>query len=278
MNLSPMVYCLIALVAYMIWYSLIRFFVYKMTKEITHNKSTPYITPHYLFKWQFLVFHFLCICGFIIFSSMFLDTIDSQYVATSLAIQFKENRIEFNSQYAFIFTFFFCIILYILSILDWLFLCVPNILLFVLFIISNGIYFFTYGFYDGYPFMILGILYVSYFFIHLFCRHEVLGQGDIWVIASIAICIESFFVEQYEIIFQILICASLLGICLYIWLSKQKKKIFAKHRSTLQHTITHKDSIQHDVTSLSMDADTIQIPFIPLLTLGFIIVGIWHAA
>ena len=103
MNLSPMVYCLIALVAYMIWYSLIRFFVYKMTKEITHNKSTPYITPHYLFKWQFLVFHFLCICGFIIFSSMFLDTIDSQYVATSLAIQFKENRSEFNSQYAFIF-------------------------------------------------------------------------------------------------------------------------------------------------------------------------------
>ena len=35
MNLSPMVYSLIALVAYMIWYSIIRFFVYKMTKEIT---------------------------------------------------------------------------------------------------------------------------------------------------------------------------------------------------------------------------------------------------
>ncbi len=217
---------------------------------------------------KYLVFNFLFVCIWV-FVSMLL--VQRNFMESILETSYNHNIfVHFFISKSLMFDYkiliiYLCLVLsmlclHILSVIDCIFKYVPNILLFLLFLISNIIYYLMNDFYDGYPFLVIGIVYVCYFMLHLFAKNEKLGQADIWVIACIEILLESFF-NGFYYIFEVLICASLIGIFFNLVVLKKKYK--------------ENDSL--DSTILS-NISKIQLPFIPFLMFSFIIVSVLHVA
>lgn len=149
------------------------------------------------------------------------------------------------------------VILHTLSVFDFCIQKVPNILLALLFICSNILYLLTHVLYNGYPFMILGIVYGIYFMLHLVGDRQYMGEGDVWIIACLSILLESFFTHEM-FIFELLCCASVMGICYYYALLCGKRLGLIKDSNQILKSR--------------------QIPFIPFLSASFLCVSVWNAA
>ncbi|RDU66726.1 hypothetical protein CQA53_02850 [Helicobacter didelphidarum] len=261
------VYSIIILLAFFIWYLFVRFFSISLEKiQYSFASSSQTHTQNHSHKVKRISFliNFILICFWVFFASyMFRFLMQSESLFINL-IAFDDDAnhfiTDFSSFYTFCLILISCLFGHILSTLDYRFLCVPNILLFLLFIASGTLYYSLYGF-SGYAFMILGVIYSFYFCLHLFSVNEILGIGDIWVLASFTLLLESFFQAHYEIIFEALIISCVSAIFYSFWLYLKQK-----NRNT---QITQENVAQ---------TQKIKIPFIPFLLFGLVVVSCIHAA
>lgn len=203
---------------------------------------------------RYRLLHYIIICGYTLFayyiavyhsgvgidSSIHLELLDSIYAMICISTCF--------------------VILHVLSVLDFYIKKVPNILLALLFVCSNILYLLTNVVYNGYPFMILGIVYGIYFIIHLIGNRQYMGEGDVWIIACLSILLESFFTHEIKFIFELLCFASIMGICYYYVLLWRCKRL---------------NGLTKDSNETLLQAK--QIPFIPFLSTSFLCVSVWHA-
>lgn len=187
------------------------------------------------------------------------DSIDS--INSTIYIESNFNKYLFFSM-----SLLFCVILLVLSMLDVAFLHVPNALLLTLFVIScvlalsREISF--------YPFATLGLAYLFFFISSFFSsffskdgQSNLMGEGDVWVISSVANTLDSVFSMRYELIFYVIIVACSLGFCYIIFLSYIATKQAKDSIKTSQQSNTKKT-----ITSL-------KLPFIPLFSLSFLLVA-----
>ncbi len=186
--------CVGILLCFVLWRVVLGFFLVGLGVSY---KIVRYTILHYMLICIYVVFAYImglyCING-AIYTDM-LYTQDSIFIALCCLMGF--------------------VLLHILSVLDFYTQKVPNILLAILFICANILYYVTHGVYDLYPFGVLGVVYGVYFMLHLVGRRRYLGEGDVWIIASLAIMLESFFAYQMSFIFEVLCVASLMGILYY---------------------------------------------------------------
>lgn len=203
---------------------------------------------------QYKLFHYIVICSYTLFTyyiTMYCNKVD---------IYGSVNNGLSDSIYIIICVLVCFIILHVLSVLDFYIKKVPNILLALLFVCSNILYLLTNVVYNGYPFMILGIVYGIYFIIHLIGNRQYMGEGDVWIIACLSILLESFFTHEIKFIFELLCFASIMGICYYYVLLWRCKRL---------------NGLTKDSNETLLQAK--QIPFIPFLSTSFLCVSVWHA-
>lgn len=103
-------------------------------------------------------------------------------------------------------------LLLILSLLDFKNLCVPNALLLLLFVLNLAMFCAISALLVIIPFALLGAFYFFYFATALIYKKEMLGSGDIWVMASISSALLFCFPLRLELIFYMLIISSALAI------------------------------------------------------------------
>ncbi|WP_281651735.1 prepilin peptidase [Helicobacter bilis] len=194
--------CVGILLCFVLWRVMLGFFLAGLGVSY---KIVRYAMLHYMLICIYVVFAYImglyCING-AIYTDM-LYTQDSIFVALCCLIGF--------------------VLLHILSVLDFYTQKVPNILLAILFICANILYYVTHELYDLYAFGVLGIVYGVYFMLHLVGSRQYMGEGDVWIIASLAIILESFFAYQISFIFEMLCVASLMGI-LYFYFNVWRLK------------------------------------------------------
>lgn len=232
--------------------------------------------------------HYLLICFYIIFAYIIgmycaYGTIEYLHIIYDIRIQ--------DSIVLIVCSYICFMLLHILSMLDFYTQRVPNILLAILFICANILYYLTHHYYDSYPFSVLGIIYGVYFMLHLVGRKQYIGEGDVWIIASLTILLESFFLYQISFIFEVLCLASMMGIFFYYYKVRQiRKKIPILDSKDKDMLKTH--SCDNNPTSLQMQKHldysqtfenkhskiNLQIPFIPFLSLSFLCVSVYHVA
>lgn len=203
-------------------------------------------------KMQYGPLHYIIICSYTLFT--YYITIYNNNIKI-----YDDTHVELDSIYIIICMLFCFILLHVLSVFDLHIKKVPNILLALLFICSNILYFLTHILYNGYPFMVLGIIYGIYFMLHLIGNRQYIGEGDVWIIASLTILLESFFANEITYIFELLCLASIMGICYYyisLWKYKRLNRL-TKNCSEIE-------------------SQAKQIPFIPFLSTSFLCVSVWH--
>ncbi len=227
-------------------------------------------------RYMFLNFIFVCLWVFVAISLTQKNIIESNLDIDrryNVFIDFFLNKFTIfqTSGSIFLYLCLICSLIYLhtLSIIDCIFKYVPNILLFLLFVFSCIVYYIASNFYDGYPFLSIGIAYVFHFALHLFGDKEKLGQADIWVIACLAILLESFFNGFYYYIFEVLVLASLIGILFNLIKLKKEIKKYNSVKNELNNTCYNKQ-LEH--------AKDMQLPFIPFLAFSFMCVSMFHAA
>ncbi|TLE10672.1 prepilin peptidase [Helicobacter bilis] len=194
--------CVGILLCFVLWRVVLGFF---LTGLGVSHKIVRYTLLHYMLICIYVVFAYImglyCINGAIYIDMLY--TQDSMFVALCCLMGF--------------------VLLHILSVLDLYTQKVPNILLAILFICANILYYVTHEMYDLYAFGVLGIVYGVYFMLHLVGSRQYLGEGDVWIIASLAVILESFFAYQISFIFEMLCVASLMGI-LYFYFNVWRLK------------------------------------------------------
>ncbi|STQ86514.1 hypothetical protein LS73_003890 [Helicobacter muridarum] len=151
-----------------------------------------------------------------------------------------------------------CLLLwYALSVLDFEFFCVPNILLIALFVTSVGIYYWHTKSFDIYPFAMLGMFYMFFFIVHCFSVKRLLGEGDIWVLAAMFVMLATFFESNYAVGAECIVVASLLGILAIFSIYAYARYRYGEHLSYIYK---------------------FKIPFIPFLFIAFILVSLLYVA
>lgn len=192
-------------------------------------------------------------------------------------------------------------LLLILSLLDFKNLCVPNALLLLLFALNLGMFCAISALLVIIPFALLGAFYFFYFAITLIYKKEMLGSGDIWVMASISSALLFCFPLRLELIFYMLIISSALAI-LFALLPTHYKTDSIESQNAKQDSKNTKKSIESKTTKDSTDSkntqdsteskktkqdskktkttkdsespkkEPLKIPFIPFLSLAFLII------
>ena len=194
--------CVGILLCFVLWRVMLGFFLAGLGVSY---KIVRYAMLHYMLICIYVVFAYImglyCINGAIYIDMLY--TQDSIFVALCCLMGF--------------------VLLHILSVLDFYTQKVPNILLAILFICANILYYVTHEVYDLYAFGVLGIVYGVYFMLHLVGNRQYMGEGDVWIIASLAVILESFFAYQISFIFEMLCVASLMGI-LYFYFNVWRLK------------------------------------------------------
>ncbi len=239
-------FCITALLCCVIWQLLLGFF---MVGEMKLYRKTLK---------KYFIFHYICICCYTIFA--YYMVIKQGYEAIVL-FDIVNAILPRDSIYIAICMLLCLVVLHVLSVLDFYIQKVPNILLVFLFVCSNVLYLLSHDFYDGYPFMILGIVYGIYFMLHVVGRRQYIGEGDVWIIACLTILLESFFAGEIGFIFELLCGASILGIC-YYYVMRLKRQ----------------DSGNINVVDSNAILQSNTIPFIPFLVISFFCVSAWHVA
>lgn len=233
-----------------------------------------------------MIWQYLCICVYVVFASFLVSMCGATLIASDMQSSLFGSESmwqkslwqkslwseSFGSDVVLLYAcLLFCfVLLHVLSVLDWLLQRVPNILLVLFFACALCLYSFAHDDYVSLPFMILGIVYGVYFLIHVFGRRRLIGEGDVWVIACLAICLESLFHGETSSIFELLCGASLLGICLHYYRVRQIRHSELVHKEDLLTTSQCALQVQRK--------EPIQIPFIPCLSMSFFCVSAWHAA
>ena len=194
--------CVGILLCFVLWRVMLGFFLAGLGVSY---KIVRYTMLHYMLICIYVVFAYImglyCINGAIYIDMLY--TQDSIFVALCCLMGF--------------------VLLHILSVLDFYTQKVPNILLAILFICANILYYVTHELYDLYAFGVLGVVYGVYFMLHLVGSRQYMGEGDVWIIASLAVILESFFAYQISFIFEVLCVASLMGI-LYFYFNVWRLK------------------------------------------------------
>ena len=204
---------------------------------------------------QYRLLHYIIICGYTLFAYYMAVYHSGVEIDSSIHVELLD------SIYAMICISTCFVLLHVLSVLDFYIQKVPNILLAMLFISSYILYLLTHIVYDVYPFAILGIVYGIYFMLHLVGNKQYVGEGDVWIIASLSVLLGSFFLNDISFIFELLCFASIMGICYYYVLMWRHKRLNALVKDSKENIIQTK-----------------QIPFIPFLSTSFLCVSVWHAS
>lgn len=251
-------------------------FSYNIPSTSRQPKNRHVFKPS-IFTMRHIMFHSVMFC----LLAWFACTMMKDYVVAGIAIQMLRAILEDNVEtmcWVFVCFLSSLALLYILSVLDWYFLHVPNILLVVLFCISCVLLFI-------YPptkslncFVFLGVAYAFYFVINLFSSHEIFGQGDVWAFVGVVAILKFLFYGHDEFIFYTLILASAMGLIYYVWCARRIRTINLKnekldtcnHDSHANLEQNMNDNFKHN------QKDPIAIPFIPFLMFGFMAIGVWQ--
>ncbi|WP_147289194.1 A24 family peptidase [Helicobacter aurati] len=243
------------------------------------NEETLVVTKNvrdsYCFKCSFVdlvkLFLHVCIILFLVLLSFYLiihanvfqNEIDNKQIRDAFTLEINLLAMVVEHYLATFSLCVFCLVLwYALSIMDFEFFCVPNILLVCFFVASCALYYLHVGWITLYPLAMLGIVYLFFFLIHCISAKQLMGEGDIWVCSSMIVLLSSFFEEEYSIVAQSLVVSSVLGI-----LSTFVISILTKYKCRL---------ISFNTRPLHIAE--IKIPFVPFLFLGFILVSLFHVA
>lgn len=304
---TSIIFCVSILLCSAIWRIMLGFFVAQL--------NIPFIIMKYT------ILHYVLICIYAVFAYFI-----SLYYTHNMTTYTYIFHIEYtkDSIYVAIYSLTCFILLHVLSVLDFYMQKVPNILLAILFICANILYYLTHNLYNFYSFCVLGVVYGVYFMLHLVGKRQYVGEGDVWVIASLCIILKSFFAYQASFIFEVLCTASFMGIFYYCLMLCRLKKInnLDSNNCVIEYSKTYTESISHKQdeefksknneniatknkilsntakktqnldSSLNRYAQSIeiqnkknldsknslQIPFIPFLSLSFLCVSIYHVA
>lgn len=255
---------------------------------------------------KFFSIKMLVILCVIIALCFFASALESSLNFSDFYFLFSVKKGEFLSIILRVLLSLIFALLLILSLLDFKNLCVPNALLLLLFALNLAMFCAISALLVIIPFALLGAFYFFYFAITLIYKKEMLGSGDIWVMASISSALLFCFPLRLELIFYMLIISSTLAILFALLPTHYKtdSKDSIESKNTQQDSKISKDSIESKTTKDSTDSknsqdsieskntkdsieskktkttkdsespkkEPLKIPFIPFLSLAFLII------
>lgn len=151
----------------------------------------------------FFVISLLCYISMILVKSLKFN--DFYFL---FSIQKSNNFVIFlEIAFSVYFTLFF-----VLSLLDFKKLAVPDCLLALLFTLSIALFSSVSFMLIIVPFSVLGMCYFLHFTLHIFSSRLMLGSGDVWALSSAFSLLLFCYPLEFNLIFYMLIISSILGI------------------------------------------------------------------